>query len=173
VGNVGAGFAVDQDIDDVDVSVDWGFLENVGQGRADMPMDFHEEMAQATLSGFHEKLRTYYSHYHRGYPTALKMLGKPPYWASLSAEHAGLVYDDSPGNEFADDGSWIAHGSYRVTYQPGPSNGEGRITYYLLSARPLEFGKTGKRSFVIDDSGEIHSTEEDRPASVSDKTGVR
>jgi hypothetical protein len=84
-----------------------------------------------------------------------------------------LVYDDSPGNEFADDGSWIAHGSYRVTYQPGPSNGEGRITHYLLSARPLEFGKTGKRSFVIDDSGEIHSTEEDRPASVSDKTGVR
>ena len=171
-GSVGAGFNVDQDIDDVDVSVDWGFLENVGQGSADMSMDFHEAMAQATLSGFHEKLRTYYSQYDRGYPTALKMLGKPPYWASLSAEHAGLVYDDSPDNEFAHDGSWIAHGSYRFTYQPGPRNGEGRITHYLLSARPLEFGKTGKRSFVIDDSGEIHSTEEDRPASVSDKTGV-
>jgi hypothetical protein len=172
-GNVGSGFDADKDIDDFDVSVNWGVLKNVGLGSTDMPMVFHEAMAQAELSGFYQNLQTYDSQYHHGYPTTLKVLGKPPSWASLSAEHAGLVDDKIPGNEFADDGSCISNGSYRITYQPGPIDGKGRITHYLLSARPLEFGKTGKRSFVIDDSGEIHSTEEDRPASFSDPKGVR
>src|SRR5262249_8619422 len=156
-----------------DVSVNWGVLNNVGVRSAEMPMEFHEAMAQTKLSGLYQNLQTYDSQYHHGYPTTLKVLGQPPSWASLNAEHAGLVDDKFPGNEFADDGSCISDGSYRITYEPGPINGTGKITHYLLFARPLEFGKTGKRSFVIDDSGQIHSTEEDRPASISDPSGVR
>jgi len=167
-GNVGSAFEADKDIDDLDVNVNWGVLKNVGVGSAKMPMEFHEAMAHANLWGFYQNLQTYESQYHLGYPTTLKALGQPPSWASRNAEHAGLVNDKFPGQEFADDGSCISEGSYRITYQPGPVNVQGKITNYLLSARPLEFGKTGKRSFVVDETGKRHSTEENRAAMQSD-----
>jgi hypothetical protein len=172
-GNVGSGFEADRDIDGFDVNVNWGVLKKVGVGSANMPMEFHEAIAHATLSGFYQSLQMYEGQYHLGYPQTLKFLGQPPSWAIRNAEHAGLVDDKFPGNEFADDGSCISEGSYRITYQPGPVNDHGKITHYLLSARPLEFGKTGKRSFVIDDTGQVHRTEEDRPASISDPPGVQ
>jgi hypothetical protein len=172
-GNVGSGFEADRDIDDFDLQINWRVSMNAGTGSATMPMHFHEEIAWATLSGFSQKLQTYESQFHLGYPTTLKALGQPPSWASRNAEHAGLVDDKFPGHEFADDGSCISQGSYRITYQPGPLNGDGKITNYLLSARPLEFGKTGKRSFVIDEAGVVHSTDENRAANVSDPTGTQ
>ena len=79
--------------------------------------------------------------------------------------------DRFPGHEFADDGSCLSERSYRITYQPGPLNGDGKITTYLLSARPLEFGKTGKRSFVVDEIGAIHTTDQNRAAKLSDPVG--
>ena len=136
-------------------------------------MDFNEAMADSTLLGFFEKLQTYESQYHLGYPTTLKALGQPPSWASRNAEHAGLVDDKFPGHEFAADGSCISEGSYRITYQPGPVNGNAKITNYSLSARPLEFGKTGKRSFVVDETGNVHSTNENRAATLSDPIGAQ
>jgi hypothetical protein len=133
-----------------------------------MPIDFYEATASSTLSGFHEKLQTYESQYRLGFPATLKMLGRPPSWASRSAEHAGLVDDRFPGHEFADDGSFVSEGSYRITYQPGVMSDRGKITHYMLSARPLEFGKTGNRSFGVDETGKLHSTDENRAATLSD-----
>ena len=167
-GNVGSGFDADRDIDNFDVNVNWEVLKNVGMGSRKMPMDFYEAIASSTLSGFHEHLQTYESQYHLGYPTTLKVLGQPPSWASRNAKHAGLVDDKFPGREFADDGSCVSEGSYRITYQPGPVNDEGKVTNYLLLARPLEFGKTGKRSFAIDETGRVHSTNQNRAAKLSD-----
>jgi hypothetical protein len=172
-GNLGSGFEADKDIDDFDVDVNWGVLKNVGGGSASMPMEFHEAMAGAKLSGFYQNLQTYESQYRLGYPATLKVLSQPPSWASRNVEHAGLVDDKFPGHEFADDGSCISEGSYRITYQPGPLNDEGKITNYSLSARPLEFGKTGKRSFVIDETGVVHSTDENRAAKRSDPIGTQ
>jgi hypothetical protein len=173
VGNFGSGFEANKDIDDFDVNIDWGVMKNVGMGNRNMPMDFHEEMAHLTLSGFYEKLQTYESQYHMGFPITLKVLGQPPSWASLNADHAGLVDDKFPGHEFAADGSCISEDSYRITYQPGPVNGDGKITNYSLSASPLEFGKTGRRSFVMDETGKVHSTNENRAATLSDPIGSK
>jgi hypothetical protein len=171
-GNLGSGFEADRNIDGFNVNVNWGVLKNIGAESVDMPVEFHEAMASAKLSGFYQSLQTYESQYHLGYPITIKVLGQPPSWASRDAQHAGLVDDKFPGNEFADDGSCVSENSYRITYQPGPANEDGKITHYLLSARPLEFGKSGKRSFVIDDAGQIHSTGEDRQASVADPLAV-
>jgi hypothetical protein len=172
-GNLGSGFEADHDIDDFDVSIDWKPLKITGSDATKMPMSFHEAMAQATLSAFHRHLQTYASQYHLGFPTNLKVLGQPPSWASRDAEHAGLVNDKFPGNEFADDGSCISQGSYRIIYQPGALSENGKITGYLLSARPLEFGNTGKRSFVVDESGKVHSTDENRGAGLSDPIAIQ
>jgi len=125
-------------------------------------------MARLTLSGFSDDLQAYATQYHRGFPPTLKVLGQPPSWASRNADHAGLVDDNFPGHEFSDDGSFIFEGSYRITYQPSPANDDGRITNYLLFARPLEFGKTGKRSFIVDETGKVRSTDENRAATLSD-----
>jgi len=167
-GNVGSGFEADRDIYDFDVTINWGVVKSVGTGNGNMPMHFHEAIARANLSGFHQNLQTYESQYHLGFPTTLKVLGQPPSWANHNAEHAGLVDDKFPGHEFADDGSCISEGSYRITYQPGPLNDDGKITNYLLSARPLEFGKTGNASFVVDETGKVYSTHENRAAKRSD-----
>ena len=167
-GNVGSGFEADQDIDDFDVDIDWKLPKISGGGGQKMPMSFYEAMAYSSLSAFHQHLQAFDSQYHLGFPATLKVLGQPPYWASPNAEHAGLVNDKFPGNEFAEDGACISQGSYRITYQAGAMNEIGKITGYLLSARPLEFGKTGKRSFVVDESGKVHGTDENRAAGFSD-----
>jgi hypothetical protein len=44
------------------------------------------------------------------------------------------------------------------------------IDTYRISARPLEFGKTGKKSLFADESEVIHVTEEDRDATSDDPT---
>jgi hypothetical protein len=172
-GNVGSGFEADRDINDFDVQINWKVSMNIGTDNGKMPTEFHESMARANLSSFYQNLRTYESQYHLGFPTTLKALGQPPSWASRNEEHAGLVNDKFPGNEFSDDGSCISEGSYRITYQPGALNRDGKIANYLLSARPLEFGKTGKRSFVIDETGVVHSTDENRAAKPSDPVGTQ
>jgi hypothetical protein len=89
----------------------------------------------------------------------------PPSRGSGNEERAELVNDKFPGNEFAEDATYISEGGYRITYLPDALNGDGKITTYLLSVRPLEFGKTGRRNFVIDETGVVHSTDENRAAS--------
>ncbi len=172
-GNVGSGFEADEDIDNFDVDIDWGVLTHVAMSGDGMPMHFQEVKARSTLSVFYENLQTYQSQYHLGFPATLKVLGQPPSWASGTAEHAGLVDDKFPGHQFDDDGSYISEGSYRITYEPGPANDNGKIMSYLLSARPLEFGKTGKSSFVVDETGKVHSTHENRAATLSDPIDIQ
>ena len=57
---------------------------------------------------------------------------------------------------------------YRYAYVPGPGNGRGAIRAYVLTARPLEYAQTGRRSFLSDQSGNLHFTSEDREAALSD-----
>jgi WD40 repeat protein len=53
---------------------------------------------------------------------------------------------------------------YRYVYSPGPGDDQGRITSYVLSARPLLYQQTGTRSFRVDQTGQVHATEEGREA---------
>jgi len=57
---------------------------------------------------------------------------------------------------------------YRYVYSPGPRDDQGRITSYVLSARPLLYQQTGTRSFLVDQTGQVHTTEEAREATASD-----
>jgi hypothetical protein len=57
---------------------------------------------------------------------------------------------------------------YQFVYTPGPADDQGRITSYALSARPLLYRQTGIRSFRVDQTGQVHATEEAREATASD-----
>jgi WD40 repeat protein len=57
---------------------------------------------------------------------------------------------------------------YRYSYSPGPADAQGNITSYVLSARPLLYKQTGTRSFLVDQTGQVHATEEAREATAAD-----
>lgn len=68
--------------------------------------------------------------------------------------------------------SYLAAGNssgYRITYQPSEADsGSGLRMTYELSARPLRYEETGRRSFFSDESGLIRATSEPRAATKSD-----
>ncbi len=59
------------------------------------------------------------------------------------------------------------HG-YRYTYTPGPAAAQGNILSYAISAQPLVYQQTGSRSFLMDQTAQVHATEEQRQATTSD-----
>jgi type IV pilus assembly protein PilA len=102
---------------------------------------------------------TYADTYKSGYSPSLAALAPPPGSAQPSASAAGLIDDV------------LARGvknGYRLTYTPGQPDKDGHIGTYTVTARPLEFGKSGRRSYFTDQSGVIRVTEENRPATVKD-----
>jgi hypothetical protein len=57
---------------------------------------------------------------------------------------------------------------YRFDYQPAPAGPDGRVAAFELHARPAAVGKSSAKSFVVDETGFIRSTSENRAASRSD-----
>ena len=57
---------------------------------------------------------------------------------------------------------------YRFAFVPGRRDRSGSVTSYQVTARPIEYGKTGSQSFWMDETGEIHKTEADRSATQYD-----
>jgi WD40 repeat protein len=57
---------------------------------------------------------------------------------------------------------------YRYLYTPGPVDAQGNVTTYVVSARPLVYGQTGKRSFLVDQTGQVRATSENREATAAD-----
>jgi hypothetical protein len=57
---------------------------------------------------------------------------------------------------------------YTFRYTPGAAEASKPVTRFTVSARPLRYGRTGKRSFFSDESGIIRATEEQRPATADD-----
>lgn len=55
--------------------------------------------------------------------------------------------------------------SFRLIVGPPDASGRGQ---YILLARPITFGQSGKRSFFTDDSGTIRFTAEDRDPTAQD-----
>jgi hypothetical protein len=102
---------------------------------------------------------TYAETYKTGFSRSLAALAPPPAGAQLSASAAGLLLSD------------LANGvrsGYRFIYTPGPPDKASHIQTFTLTARPLEYGKSGRENFFTDQSGVIRETNEDRPASVKD-----
>jgi tetratricopeptide (TPR) repeat protein len=62
----------------------------------------------------------------------------------------------------------IEFSGYRFLYTPGQADGQGHITTFMLSARPLLYKQTGTRSFRMDQAGQAYATEENREAAATD-----
>ena len=94
----------------------------------------------------------------RGFPARLVDMAPPAAGTEAGPDAADLL-----------DGA-LASGTkngYRFKYVASDTDGDGTLDAFQVSARPVEYGKTGNRSFFTDESGVIRSTKEDRPANAS------
>ncbi len=130
----------------------------------------NETSAVGSLRTIHTAAEHYRAQFENGYPPSLGALARPPdiplsqiYQATCAA--ADLL------------DSLLAAGKktgYMFTYTPGPSVTEPApgcppgAESYSVTARPREFGETGGRNFLIDETGIIYMTQENRPATRSD-----
>jgi type IV pilus assembly protein PilA len=131
----------------------------------DMRREKDQASAVGSLRTINSAETTYAQTYRTCFTPSLAALAPPPAGAQPSASAPGLI------------DKWLASGvrnGYRFTYAPGPHDKAGCIQSYTLSARPLEYGLTGRKNFFTDQSGVIRETSEDRPATVEDPaTGGR
>ncbi len=98
----------------------------------------------------------YASMYNVGYPKSLAAMGEGE--GAPNQEHAGLIDKTLASGKKS---------GYIFTYRPGPLV-NGRIDTYTVVARPMQYGKTGIRSFFTDQSGVIRVTNENREPTAGD-----
>jgi Spy/CpxP family protein refolding chaperone len=128
--------------------------------------DMNEASAIATVRTLNTAEFTFLSSYTKGFTDGLNRLGAPAS-GHYDENHADMV--DKFLSGFAEGGtnfSFTKNG-YRFTYTPGPG-GFGNIKTYTITAQPLEYGVTGKRSFYTDNIAVIHETSDNRAATASD-----
>lgn len=116
------------------------------------PMRMNEGSAIGSL----RELATALVSYSAGFsemPDSMDALGGPAE-AESSKDHA-LLIDSQLASTHVQSG-------YRFEYQ------KTSIDSYRITARPLDFGKSGRRNFFVDESGVIRFTEEDREATTND-----
>ncbi len=120
------------------------------------------EADQSTAVGCLRSINTaeaYYSkEYKKGFSPTLLALGPPPEGAKPSATAAGLLDKSLTSGK---------RNSYVFTYQPGPVDAQGNITSYTVTARPVKWAE-GVPSFLTDQTGAIHQTEEERAPTSQD-----
>jgi len=115
---------------------------------AESDLAAHEDAALETLRGLADAVDSYNRAFGR-LPDTLAQLGPAPK-DEVSPEQASLV------NEHLAAGS---AGGYRFRYRiTNPIGGEGDPTFEL-SAAPEDYGKTGKRSFLLDSAGKFHAAD--------------
>jgi len=125
----------------------------------------NESMAVGSLRTINASAVTYFTTYENGFPPSLATMGPPPSGAEFSCRAADLVDERLASGE-----KW----GYVFEYSPGPpvdnpvAGCPPGVKSYTVSARPLKYGETGRRSFYTDDSGVIRLTAEDRPATAQD-----
>lgn len=93
------------------------------------------------------------NHPQKGFSTSLAEFGPPPGMDYIDAALAGG-----------------AKSGYVFVLVPGAPDSRGCIVKYTLTARPLTYGSSGKRSFFTDQSSVIHYTADNRPATATDPT---
>jgi hypothetical protein len=107
----------------------------------------HEDAAIANLRGLADAVKTYRSAWNR-LPESLAQLGPAPK-DEVSPDQASLV------NEHLAAGS---SGGYRFRYRIAPAGQDGDDSFEL-AAMPEDYGKTGRRSFLLDSTGKIHAAD--------------
>lgn len=106
-----------------------------------------EEAAIENLRGIADAVHTYRGAWGK-LPQSLEQLGPAPK-NEISPEQASLV------NEHLASGS---AGGYRFRYRIVPK-GQDNEQSFELAAMPEDYGKTGKRSFLLDPDGNIHAAD--------------
>jgi hypothetical protein len=106
-----------------------------------------EDAAIENLRGVADAIRTYRNAWGK-LPESLVQLGPAPK-DEISPELASLV------NEHLAAGS---AGGYRFRYRIVPAGQEGEESFEL-AAMPEGYGRTGRRSFLLDSSGKIHAAD--------------
>jgi type II secretory pathway pseudopilin PulG len=121
----------------------------------------NEEAARNALSAISSALQTY-SRWHPqiGFPSTLRPLltkaqGMPFFVRPLLDESYSAEPLVVSGYEF----------HYLLTF---PGDGQDDAGRFELRASPVEFGKTGVKSFLMTSSGGLHVTSENRPATDDD-----
>ena len=170
-GWTGSGFQLTSNIEDLGIPIHWPDQNTsamTGSSLLGMPPSFNQTMAYSALAQIYKAENTYAERYGKGFSENLSQLGPPPSWSGPSPDHAGL-FDPLHGSTRLDDGTmtYAAEG-YRVAYIPGSRDDSGKVTSYEVTARPIEYGKTGIQSYWMDETGVIHQTEADRSAARDD-----
>jgi hypothetical protein len=87
-----------------------------------------------------------------------------------SSTHPDLGYPDSiallgPSGTNCIDGKLVARGgrNYNITYTPGVKNAEGRVETFVITANPVEYGRSGDSSYFSDETGEVAIREKTGP----------
>ncbi len=115
--------------------------------------------AVGTLRTIHTAESTYAETYKRGYSASLALIGPPPSGGLATASTADLISSEVAGGKKS---------GYIFDYKPGPADASGNIKTFTVSARPIQYGSTGCRSFFTDESGVIRQSDENRAPSAKD-----
>ena len=113
-----------------------------------------EQNAIGALRKIAGALKAYQTAYGK-LPETLEELGPPPE-GGFSPEKAGLLDADSA--------TGVAEG-YQVRYSIVPASGEqdesegNKAAGFTLAATPVEYGKNGRRSFLLDSSGTLRAAD--------------
>ncbi len=122
----------------------------------------NESSAVGALRTLNTSALTYAETYPKtGFPEKVSALGPPAPGSQASAAAADLM----EAKIACADPSCLKFG-YRFTYTLSAKGPPG--TAYTYVARPVEFGRTGYRSFFTDESGVIRFASDDRPATAAD-----
>ena len=108
-----------------------------------------ESAAVGRLRMLHTVQEQYASSWEKGYATSLEELGR-----------VELIDPQLASGE--------ANG-YLFELAPGPEDAAGQVTTYTVRARPKVFGDESRASFLIDQTGHIRVTKEDRAATTEDR----
>jgi hypothetical protein len=116
----------------------------------------HEDAAIAALDGLDEAIESYRRAF-GNLPQSLAQLGPAPK-DEASPDQASLVDAQlAAGSE----------GGYRFSYRTIPA-ADGGSPGFQVSATPEEYGKSGRRSFLLDQEGKIHGADSGGAAVAAD-----
>lgn len=129
-------------------------------------MAANDASAAGSLRTINTAAGTYQDTYNNGFPPILAVLAPPPAGIAPNCNAADLIDSVLASGQ--------KHG-YAFVYRPGPPVEKAGasctipgIKSYTVTARPLKFDRTGRRSFFTDESGVIRWTPDDRPATAQD-----
>ncbi|MBI4165422.1 MAG: hypothetical protein HY508_06775 [Acidobacteria bacterium] len=128
---------------------------------------YHSEQASVvySLRSIHAAASKYRETYRNGFPAHRNLLGPPRTGTSTGCNAASLIEASMVTRQK----SGYVFGYWPGPHVPTPPAGcVPGVQSFKITARPLEFGRTGTISYLCDETGIIRQTSEDRSATLDD-----